>query len=128
MNQRGTTSPDSPPPEGKIYHASAKDMRRILFSSFLGTAVEYYDFILYATAAGIVFNQVFFAGLDPNVAIFVSFGTLAVGYVARPLGGLLFGNLGDRIGRKAILITTVLAMGIASTLIGLLPTTAQIGV
>lgn len=128
MNQRGTTSPDSPPPEGKTYHASAKDMRRILFSSFLGTAVEYYDFILYATAAGIVFNQVFFAGLDPNVAIFVSFGTLAVGYVARPLGGLLFGNLGDRIGRKAILITTVLAMGIASTLIGLLPTTAQIGV
>lgn len=115
-------------PEGNVYHASPKDMRRILFSSFLGTAVEYYDFILYATAAGIVFNQVFFAGLDPNMALFVSFGTLAVGYIARPLGAFLFGNLGDRIGRKSILITTILVMGIASTLIGLLPTTSQVGV
>ncbi|GAA4361370.1 MFS transporter [Paeniglutamicibacter cryotolerans] len=113
---------------GKTYHASPKDMRRILLSSFLGTAVEYYDFILYATAAGIVFNQVFFAGLDPNLAIFVSFGTLAVGYIARPLGGLIFGNLGDKLGRKTILMATVVMMGVASTLMGLLPTTAQVGV
>ncbi|MBD7995046.1 MHS family MFS transporter [Arthrobacter sp. Sa2CUA1] len=110
------------------YHASPREMRRILLSSFLGTAVEYYDFILYATAAGIVFNQVFFAGMDPQVAIFVSFGTLAVGYVARPLGGVIFGHLGDRVGRKTILVTTVLMMGIASTLIGLLPTSEQVGV
>lgn len=110
------------------YHASPKEMRRILFSSFLGTAVEYYDFILYATAAGLVFNQVFFAGLDPAMALFVSFGTLAVGYVARPLGGFIFGHLGDRFGRKTILVGTVLIMGIASTLMGLLPTTEQIGV
>ncbi|TLK54012.1 MFS transporter [Glutamicibacter sp. V16R2B1] len=118
----------SPESQGAVYHASRKDMRRILFSSFMGTAVEYYDFILYATAAGIVFNKVFFADLDPAIAIFVSFGTLAVGYVARPLGGLIFGNLGDRVGRKTILMATVLIMGIASTLMGLMPTTDQIGI
>lgn len=117
-----------PAPAGTTYHANPKDMRRILFSSFLGTAVEYYDFILYATAAGIVFNQVFFADLDPNVGTLVSFGTLAVGYIARPLGGLIFGNLGDKVGRKTILMATVVMMGVASTLMGLLPTTAQIGV
>lgn len=128
MSPSNSATPAGTAPAGKTYHASTKDMRRILFSSFLGTAVEYYDFILYATAAGIVFNQVFFADLEPNVAIFVSFGTLAVGYIARPLGAFIFGNLGDKIGRKSILITTVLAMGIASTLIGLLPTTAQIGI
>lgn len=124
-----TTQPHTPAaPSGGSYHASPREMRRILFSSFLGTAVEYYDFILYATAAGLVFNQVFFAGMDPQLAVFVSFGTLAVGYIARPLGGFVFGHLGDKIGRKAILVGTVLMMGIASTLIGLLPTTEQIGV
>jgi MFS family permease len=123
-----STQPRTPATPGGTYHASPREMRRILFSSFLGTAVEYYDFILYATAAGLVFNQVFFAGMDPQLAVFVSFGTLAVGYVARPLGGFIFGHLGDKIGRKAILVGTVLMMGIASTLIGLLPTTEQIGV
>lgn len=108
--------------------ASPREMRRILMSSFLGTAIEYYDFILYVTAAGIVFNKVFFAALPETTALIVSFGTLAVGYVARPLGGLLFGHLGDRLGRKAILLGTVLLMGISSTAIGLLPTPEQIGV
>lgn len=124
-NQRPAPSPE---PDGKTYHASPREMRRILFSSFMGTAVEYYDFILYATAAGIVFNKVFFANLDPGIAIFVSFGTLAVGYIARPLGGLIFGNLGDKLGRKTILLATVLMMGTASTLMGLLPVTDQIGI
>ncbi|NKX55748.1 MFS transporter [Arthrobacter mobilis] len=123
-----TTQPQTPATPAGSYHAGPGEMRRILFSSFLGTAVEYYDFILYATAAGIVFNQVFFAGMDPSLAIFISFGTLAVGYIARPLGGFIFGHLGDKLGRKAILVGTVLMMGIASTLIGLLPTTDQIGV
>ena len=123
-----STHPHTPATPDGSYHASPREMRRILLSSFLGTAVEYYDFILYATAAGIVFNQVFFAGMDPQVAIFVSFGTLAVGYVARPLGGIIFGHLGDRVGRKTILVTTVLIMGIASTLIGLLPTSEQVGI
>lgn len=112
---------------GKSYHASPKDLRRIQFSSFLGTAIEYYDFILYATAAAIVFNRVFFVGLDESVALILSFATLAAGYVARPLGGLIFGHLGDKLGRKTILVVTVLIMGIASTLIGLLPTAYAIG-
>lgn len=118
----------TPSPNDGAYHASPREMRRILFSSFIGTAVEYYDFILYATAAGIVFNKVFFAGMDPTTALLVSFGTLAIGYLARPLGGFIFGHLGDRKGRKTILVSTVLMMGIASSLLGLLPTSAQIGI
>lgn len=109
------------------YAAPDAEMRRILASSLIGTALEYYDFILYATAAGIVFNRVFFAGLDPTLALVLSFATLAAGYVARPIGGIVFGHLGDRVGRKKVLMSTVLVMGITSSLIGLLPGTAQIG-
>lgn len=109
------------------YAASGRDMRRILASSLIGTALEYYDFILYATASGIVFNRVFFTNLDPSVALIFSFATLAAGYVARPLGGVIFGYLGDKLGRKAILMWTIVVMGVTSTLIGLLPATAQIG-
>ncbi|WP_219418176.1 MFS transporter [Pseudonocardia nigra] len=105
-----------------------REMRRILASSFLGTAIEYYDFILYATAASIVFGEVFFTGVGEGVALMLSFGTLAAGYLARPLGGLIFGHLGDRLGRKAMLVVTLVLMGSVSVLIGLLPTPAQIGV
>lgn len=107
---------------------NTKDMRRILASSFIGSAIEYYDFILYATAASIVFGQVFFADLSPSFALFASFATLAAGYVARPLGGIVFGHFGDRIGRKKMLVLSMMMMGVATTLIGVLPTTAQIGV
>ncbi|NKX54291.1 MHS family MFS transporter [Arthrobacter sp. E918] len=103
-------------------------MRRILSSSFIGSAIEYYDFILYATAASIVFNKVFFADLGPGFALFASFATLATGYVARPLGGILFGHYGDRIGRKKMLVLSMLLMGGATTLIGVLPVTAQVGI
>ncbi len=106
---------------------NTKHMRRILASSFIGSAIEFYDFILYAMAASIVFNQVFFSNLDPAVGLFASFGTLAVGYVARPLGGLIFGHFGDRVGRKTVLIISMTLMGVGTTMIGLLPTTAQIG-
>ena len=102
-------------------------MRRILASSFMGSAIEFYDFILYATAASLVFNKVFFVGLTPSVAIFASFATLAVGYLARPVGGIVLGHFGDKLGRKGVLITSMSIMGAASVLIGLLPTTAQIG-
>lgn len=127
MTKQITTSLDVGGSNASAYHASPKELRRIQFSSFLGTAIEYYDFILYATAAGIVFNRVFFVGLDQHVALILSFATLAAGYAARPLGGLIFGHLGDRLGRKTILVVTVLIMGIASTLMGLLPTAHQIG-
>lgn len=106
---------------------NSPQMRRILASSFIGSAIEFYDFILYATAASLVFNKVFFINLEPSVAIFASFATLAVGYLARPLGGIVFGHFGDKLGRKGVLITSMVMMGVASTIIGLLPPTEQIG-
>ncbi|MFF1830219.1 MFS transporter [Paenarthrobacter sp. NPDC058040] len=106
---------------------NTKDMRRILASSFVGSAIEYYDFVLYATAASLVFNKVFFANLGPGFDLFASFVTLAVGYIARPLGGLIFGHFGDRLGRKKMLVLSMLIMGLGTTAIGLLPATAQIG-
>lgn len=104
-----------------------KEIRRVVLSSFLGTTIEYYDFLLYATAAGLVFSQIFFANLPSWTAALVSFATLAVGYVARPLGGIIFGHIGDTHGRKRVLVMTMLLMGVASVLIGCLPTQQQIG-
>jgi len=115
MTKQLTTSPDVSGTGASSYHASPKELRRIQFSSFLGTAIEYYDFILYATAAGIVFNRVFFVGLDQHVALILSFATLAAGYAARPLGGLIFGHLGDRLGRKNVIVGGWLIAGIAFT-------------
>jgi MFS family permease len=101
--------------------------RRVLISSYLGSTIEYYDFLLYGTAAALVFPAVFFAGVDPALGTILSFGTFAAGYIARPLGGLIFGHFGDRLGRKRILIVTLMMMGIGSTLIGLVPGSAVIG-
>ncbi|MFK0083134.1 MFS transporter [Glutamicibacter sp. NPDC090743] len=106
---------------------NTKDLRRILGSSFLGSVIEYYDFILYATAASLIFDKVFFGNLSPGLALFASFGTLAVGYIARPLGGIVFGHFGDRLGRKNMLVLSMMMMGVATVAIGLLPTTATIG-
>ena len=106
---------------------SRTQLRRAVLSSYLGSVIEYYDFLLYATAAAVVFNKVFFSNLDPLVATVASFGTLATGYFARPLGGIVFGHFGDRIGRKKMLVLSMTLMGVGSTLIGLLPTYAQIG-
>jgi MHS family shikimate/dehydroshikimate transporter-like MFS transporter len=121
------TGTDSAPAARRV-EATPEEMRRILAASFIGTAIEYYDFILYATAASIVFGSVFFTGVGPGVAQVLAFGTLAAGYFARPLGGIVFGHLGDRLGRKSMLVVTLVLMGLVSTLIGLLPTTEQIGV
>ena len=107
---------------------NSREMRRILASSFIGSAIEFYDFILYATAASLVFGKLFFAGMPPAVGLFAAFSTLAVGYVARPLGGAVFGHFGDRLGRKGVLIVSMVLMGSATTAIGMLPTGAQIGV
>ncbi|MCS3493715.1 MFS family permease [Arthrobacter sp. JUb119] len=106
---------------------NTRDLRRILGSSFLGSVIEYYDFILYATAASLIFDKVFFGNLSPGLALFASFGTLAVGYIARPLGGIVFGHFGDRLGRKKMLVLSMMMMGVATVAIGLLPTTATIG-
>jgi MHS family shikimate/dehydroshikimate transporter-like MFS transporter len=103
-------------------------MNRVLFSSVIGTAIEWYDFFLYATASALVFAKLFFPLFDPLTGTIAAFGTFAVGYVARPIGAVFFGHFGDRIGRKATLVATILIMGIATFVIGLLPTFGTIGV
>ncbi|WP_049569074.1 MFS transporter [Nonomuraea sp. SBT364] len=102
-------------------------LRRAVASSYLGSVIEYYDFLLYATASALVFGKVFFSGLPPLAATVASLGTFATGYLARPLGGVVFGHFGDRLGRKRMLILTMVLMGVASFLIGVLPTYEQIG-
>lgn len=98
-----------------------KEARTVIASSYLGSTIEYYDFLLYATAAAVVFPKVFFSGMDDWVGVVAAYGTFAAGYVARPLGGIIFGHFGDRMGRKGMLIISMLVMGVASTLIGLVP-------
>lgn len=101
--------------------------RRVVIASFIGTTIEWYDFFLYGTAAALVFNRLFFTNLDPLAGTMASFATYAVGFFARPLGGVVFGHYGDKIGRKSMLVTTLMMMGIATVLIGVLPTYDQIG-
>jgi metabolite-proton symporter len=102
--------------------------RKVIVASLIGTSLEWYDFFLYGTAAALVFNQLFFPGFDPAVGTLLAFATAAVGFVARPLGGIVFGHFGDRNGRKTVLVVTLLIMGGATFLIGLLPTYATIGI
>jgi metabolite-proton symporter len=102
--------------------------RRAVVASTVGTAIEWYDFFLYGTAAALVFPHVFFPGADPYAGVIAAFGTQFVGFAARPIGAAIFGHYGDRIGRKATLITTLLIMGIGTALIGVLPSYAAIGV
>jgi MFS family permease len=102
-------------------------LRIVVAASLLGTTVEWYDFFLYATAAGLVFNRVFFPSESSLVGTLLAFATFAVGFLMRPIGGLVFGHIGDRIGRKRSLALTMLIMGAATALIGVLPTAAQIG-
>ena len=104
-----------------------REARTVIASSYLGSTIEYYDFLLYATAAAVVFPKVFFSGADDWVGVVAAYGTFAAGYVARPLGGIIFGHFGDRLGRKNMLIVSMLVMGIASTLIGLVPGAAVAG-
>jgi MFS family permease len=106
----------------------SKEVRRVIFSSYFGTTIEYYDFLLYTSAASLVFAQVFFSDVGPALGMILSFMTLLAGYLARPVGGIVFGHYGDRLGRKRMLLITMALMGTASTLIGLLPTYAQVGV
>lgn len=104
-----------------------REARTVITSSYLGSTIEYYDFLLYATAAAVVFPKVFFSGMDDWVGVVAAYGTFAAGYVARPLGGIIFGHFGDKLGRKGMLIVSMLVMGIASTLIGLVPDASVAG-
>ncbi|NMO88234.1 MFS transporter [Actinomycetospora sp. TBRC 11914] len=104
------------------------DRRRAFVASLSGTSLEYYDFAVYGTASALVLPQLFFPGNDPVTGLLLAFTTFAVGYVSRPLGGFVFGRLGDTVGRKRVLVITLLLIGVATVLIGLLPTYRTIGV
>ena len=108
--------------------ADARTLRSVAAASLIGATVEWYDFFLYGVVAGIVFNKLYFPADDPLVSTLLAYATFAVGFVARPLGGLIFGHFGDRIGRKSMLVLTLTIMGVATFLIGLLPTYGAIGV
>jgi MFS transporter, MHS family, shikimate and dehydroshikimate transport protein len=103
-------------------------MNSIVFASCIGTIIEWYDFLIYATAATLVFNRAFFPTFDPLASTLAALATYAVGFLARPLGGAVFGHFGDRLGRKSMLVLTLFIMGLSTFLIGLLPTYASIGV
>ncbi len=100
---------------------------RVVLAGFIGTAIEWYDFFLYGTAAALIFGRLFFPDLDPFVGVMASFSTYAVGFFARPLGGIVFGHFGDRVGRKSMLVISLVMMGLATLLIGILPTYHEIG-
>ena len=103
-------------------------IRRVALASFVGTTIEWYDFFLYGTASALIFNKLFFPNYDPLTGTLASFGTYAVGFAARPIGGIVCGHFGDKIGRKSMLILTLLIMGVATFLIGCLPTYNEIGI
>jgi metabolite-proton symporter len=103
-------------------------LRRVVMASLIGTTIEWYDFFLYGSAAALVFNKLFFPEFDPLTGTLLAFATYALGFVARPVGGIVFGHFGDRIGRKRLLMLSLVLMGVATVLIGLLPTYAQIGI
>lgn len=105
-----------------------RSLRRVVAASLVGTAIEWYDFFLYGTAAALVFPRLFFPASEPLVGTMLAFGTYALGFIARPVGGVIFGHFGDRIGRKKLLMLSLVLMGVATFAIGLLPTYTQIGV
>lgn len=124
-------STTTPTPDAAIQQLTTKqrrkESRRVILSSYLGSSIEFYDFLLYASASALVFPTVFFANLDPLAGTIASYGTFAAGYLARPLGGAIFGHFGDKLGRKKMLVLSMFIMGLASTLIGLVPSAAAIG-
>lgn len=112
---------------GAAVERTAGDLTRVAVSGWLGTAMEFMDFQLYSLAAAIVFNEIFFPDVDPAIGLIAAMGTYGVGYVARLAGAVYFGRMGDRIGRKRVLFLTIALMGASTTLIGVLPTYAQVG-
>jgi MFS transporter, MHS family, shikimate and dehydroshikimate transport protein len=113
---------------GESYGGLASSMPQVVGASVTGTMIEWYDFLIYGTAAALVFNKLFFPSFDPFVGTLAAFGSYAVGFVSRPLGGAIFGHFGDKVGRKTMLTLTMMIMGAGTFLIGCLPTYAQIGV
>src|SRR4029079_16843703 len=115
----GTVAPDD---------VLSKEKLRVAYAAMIGAIIEWYDFFAYGTAAALVFREVFFPNLSPTMGTVVAYSTFAVGYLARPLGAILMGHVGDKVGRKGMLVLTVVTMGIATVLIGFLPGYATIGI
>jgi MHS family shikimate/dehydroshikimate transporter-like MFS transporter len=113
---------------GGEHEGQSSSVRQVALASFIGTAIEWYDFFLYGTAAALVFGSLFFPEATPLQGTLLAFATYGVGFFARPVGGIIFGHYGDRIGRKTMLVLSLLIMGVATFLIGLLPTFEQVGV
>src|SRR4051812_21165888 len=113
---------------GGQHAGDVRDVKKVAFASFIGTTIEWYDFFLYGTAAALVFGDLFFPKAEPAIGTLAAFGTYAVGFAARPLGGVVFGHFGDRVGRKSMLVLALLIMGFATFLIGCLPTFDSVGV
>ncbi|MEV0068707.1 MFS transporter [Amycolatopsis sp. NPDC050768] len=105
-----------------------EQVRRVAVASAIGTTIEWYDYFIYSTATALVFNKLFFPSLSPASGTLAAFATLGVGFVARPLGGIVWGHFGDRVGRKAMLVASLVLMGLATAAVGILPTFAQAGV
>ena len=111
-----------------FYQIETKEMVKVAASGWLGTAMEFMDFQLYSLAAAIVFNEIFFPNTDPSMGLIMAMGTYGAGYVARLVGAFIFGHIGDKMGRRTVLFVTITLMGLASTMIGFLPTYAEVGV
>lgn len=118
----------SRPDDASAHAASKRSPRKAALASWIGSAVEYYDFFIYGTAAALVFGKIFFPAFDPVAATVAAFATFGVGYVTRPLGAVLLGHVGDKYGRKKVLTFTLLLMGISTFMVGLLPTYGQVGI
>ncbi|MFJ4394913.1 MFS transporter [Pseudomonas sp. NPDC089396] len=108
--------------------STASPVRKVVIASVIGATIEWYDFFLYGVVAGVVFNQLYFPSDDPLVSTMLAYGTFAVGFLSRPIGGVIFGHFGDKIGRKSMLIMTMMIMGVATFLIGLVPSYNSIGI
>ena len=104
------------------------NIKKVALTSLSGTSIERNDFFLYGAAAGLVFPKLFFGEVDPTTALILSFLTFAAGFIARPVGGIIFGHFGDIVGRKKTLVIALMLMGVSSTMIGLLPTYETIGI
>src|SRR5512140_441560 len=124
MEARALVAPEVPK---EPVEAENRDSVKAALASLIGTTIEWYDFFLYNTAAALVFNKLFFPTFDPFVGTLLAFSTYAVGFAARPIGGVVVGHYGDKVGRKSMLVFTLVIMGLATSLIGLLPTYATVG-
>src|SRR5262245_46564643 len=120
IRTNGRDPPVTRPPTTTV--PVAQSPGKVAFTSLIGTSIEWCDFFVYGTAAALVFNKLFFPSFDPTTGTLLSFSTFTAGFVAQPIGGLVFGHFSDRLGRKTMLVSTILIMRLATALIGLVPT------